>query len=98
MGDQLHHMHTAAKATLERASTARYCHWCQYMHICMQAGVFQLANLLRENTIGSIAISVLFAIAAATHWQAGQHLPAVLGERISQAAIAAVYFIAGEAG
>jgi hypothetical protein len=59
------------------------------------AGLFQLANVLRENTLGSIAISVLFAVAALTHWQAGQHLPAVLAQRISDAATAAVYFIAG---
>lgn len=63
-----------------------------------RAGLFQLANVLRENTLGSIAISVLFAVAALTHWQAGQHLPALLAERISQAAIAAVYFIAGVGG
>lgn len=44
---------------------------------CRTTGLFQAANLLRENTIGSIAISVLFAVAAATHWQAGQALSQV---------------------
>ncbi len=49
------------------------------------AGIFQLANVLRENTYGSIAISILFAVAALTHWQAGAGwLSAHLGERISQ--------------
>lgn len=41
--------------------------------------------MLRENTYGSIAISILFAVAALTHWQAGAGwLSAHLGERISQ--------------
>lgn len=38
---------------------------------------------------------MLFATAAATHWQAGLHLPKVAAEHISQAATAAVYAIAG---
>ena len=59
-------------------------------------GLFQLANVLRESTLGSIAISILFAVAALTHWQAGGGwLAATLGERVSQAATAAVYAIAG---
>jgi cation transport ATPase len=64
--------------------------------IYSHTGLFQLANLLRENTLGSIAISVLFAAAALTHWQAGgAWLSATLGERISNAATALVYLIAG---
>jgi len=59
-------------------------------------GLFQLANLLRENTLGSIAISVLFAAAALTHWQAGgRWLSAAIGEQISQAATTLIYIIAG---
>jgi hypothetical protein len=73
-------------------------HQRQLVMLTSCAGLFQLANVLRENTLGSIAISVLFAVAALTHWQAGQHLPAVLAQRISEAATAAVYFIAGDNG
>jgi hypothetical protein len=71
---------------------------CEVSCSMARAGLFQLANVLRGNTLGSIAISVLFAVAALTHWQAGQHLPAVLAQRISEAATAAVYFIAGGSG
>jgi hypothetical protein len=49
------------------------------------AGLFQLANLLRENTKGSIAISLLFAVAVLANWQAGSAwLSAQLGQRVCQ--------------
>ena len=53
--------------------------------VYQHTGLFQLASVLRENTYGSIAISVFFAIAALTHWQAGGGwLSAAVGEKISQ--------------
>lgn len=64
--------------------------------IFKRTGLFQLANVLRENTKGSIAISLLFAVAVLANWQAGSAwLSAQLGQRVCQACLLAVYVIAG---
>mmetsp|Transcript_14470 Transcript_14470/g.43757 ORF Transcript_14470/g.43757 Transcript_14470/m.43757 type:complete len:906 (-) Transcript_14470:1020-3737(-) len=64
--------------------------------IYSHTGILQLADVLRENTCGSIAISVFFACAAISHWQAGgSWLAAQLGERICTVSTAMIYFLAG---
>jgi hypothetical protein len=61
-----------------------------------RTGLLQLAGLLRENVYGTIAISVLFLVAALAQWQAvAQWLPQHAGHTMSAAGTAGIYFLAG---
>ncbi len=59
-------------------------------------GLLRLAELLRESLYGSVAITVLFAVAAVCNWQSGSAwLAQRAADRVRDAAVVAVYLLAG---
>ena len=55
-----------------------------------------MAELLRESLYGSVAITVLFAVAAVCNWQSGSAwLAQRAADRLRDAAVVAVYVLAG---
>ena len=58
--------------------------------------MLRLAELLRESVYGSVAITVLFAVAAVCNWQSGSGwLAQRAADRLRDAAVVAVYALAG---
>ncbi len=58
--------------------------------------MLRLAELLRESLYGSVAITVLFAVAAVCNWQSGSAwLAQRAADRLRDTAVVAVYVLAG---